>query len=204
MRAIALAFALIAMQTCAYGQDTPTDQAPTIFGVRLGSPMPYQECEWKAYTKTPMYLPSAQRCWQHMYGGDAGSPIKIDELIALKFPISETKDVGVIFGDLYLRIVDGNTEGASWQTYGPTAEVTLEKLKQKFGNPTKTGVLSLKNRAGATFNTISATWSGAALRVVFKGLDGTIDRGSVTVETGTLVARETERRRADAANATKL
>jgi hypothetical protein len=155
----------------------------TVFGVELGKPLTVAECPRSTNFTTGYdhFLAKregicAERKASYKTGWGATE-------INVYFPLAESPNF-VKHGQFGVGTIEGNVENIVFSTSGLNMQdVVLEKLKEKYGSPTRLENFQVKNRMNATFQTFKATWIFSDFVVTFKGVTDTLDDGEVEAST---------------------
>lgn len=164
-----------------------------VFGIDLGKPLALPECEFtKAYKNAYVYsFKDTEICFQHQPAHledvwQLTAPVStpaVNETVKITFPLNNQPSIGV--GDLQATIINGNLEGISMETGGPSlADYDLETLVKKYGEPTVLQRGTASNLMGATLPTVMAIWDSPRLVVTFNSVTpDNITVGSLVIET---------------------
>ena len=80
-------------------------------------------------------------------------------------------------------VIDGVLEGLGFNTGGISSQdYVMEKLKEKYGEPTAFTPLKIQNRLGASFDAVTAEWSFDNLIVKFNSAEGQITSGLINID----------------------
>ena len=156
----------------------------TIFGIRLGETLPFIECPKEFGPRNALgymiFSYPSRPCFEREYGKQAEENGALSNgWINVKFPSRERPALGAGWR---LLMVDANVEGMSIRTLGIDGqEQELEALKGKFGEPTRLLTSSVKNLAGAQFNSFTATWQAKEYNVRFEATQSRIDAGQIAI-----------------------
>lgn len=168
----------------------------TVFGLKLGEPIPLPECPWNA---TFRYAPATKEpCMIYGRATDRRDPASPDRRI--DFPYSQSPSLsakGYVFG----TVVNGRLEAVTIPTRGINAiPSTMAALQAKYGEPSSVRKYAVQNRVGAQFESATATWEFPELSVVYLGTVGVLDEGEIIISTPTGTAerdRQNEQRNRD-------
>jgi len=162
----------------ANAQATPKPASDmTVFGLTLGEPLSIPECPKSGDTS---YKSSATVCYRlNAFDGD-----KLDDVNRyIIFPFNDSPSISK-FNVVPALVLDGKLEGIGFNTNGTqNDEAVLEKLKEKYGEPTTIKRGTVQNRLGATFNKFTAIWLFSNLYVGFQSVTTKIDSGLVNIDT---------------------
>lgn len=196
MRNIHLAVLLVLAPISAIAQ-TPMQTPPlTVFGIPLLVPFSMPECEFQMQEKPlhlqkqqgekePKYVltsPMNESCYERNKIGST-EPLH-EESVFIKFPIGKKPNLSK-YDSLSARLLDNKVQRLWFWTLGLSSQkYDLGALIAKFGQPTEVTMPKVQNKMGATFETIEAAWKlPNDMTVVFRSVDGSIDRGQVVIAT---------------------
>lgn len=159
-------------------------QELTIFGLAVGAPIQLPECpkyeflgriEYRSVVVDPTCIsvwPATKSAIDLTHG-----------TIFISFPIREQPSIAS--GEINGYVEQGKLVGLRIFTRGIKLQhYDLEQLIEKFGPPTSKSTISARNRLGATFDVLTATWKLADLSVAFFASDGSsLDRGIIEILT---------------------
>ena len=155
-------------------------QPLSIFGFEFGKPISLPECPYKLYGGSKSYeIFPPTTCIQDAHALNGyGQPVRRitfskqeSPLIVKNWTAFPLEANGVLIGLHFL------TPGLSAQ------EIALSQLKQKYGEPTRSGFHQVQNAMGATYESQSATWETNALRISFEGMTTRIETGEIIIDT---------------------
>jgi len=132
-----------------------TAAAPTVMGITLGAPLPFDEC---ANSQSMAQFTSRTAvCWTKVTGGIADAR-RVD------YPMSgAVLAPPFVTHDTIVEVIDGHVEDIRMSTSGISSQETvLAELKAKFGRPTRSDRRRLQNLMGAQFVGLTATWRAPA------------------------------------------
>lgn len=185
-------FMALAVTTIA-AQDTGS-----VFGIRLGQPLAFPECERNEYltyvgTNTcykrdkELYAVPEDKKWDKKFikkyvQSNPPPPLNTEEVI-ISFSTSDSPQyIDPFYASALL--IDARVEGIQFFTFGVSnADLMLGRLKTKYGAPNSLLPLKVKNRLGLPFEAFIATWKLPNLVVTFWSVDTALNRGRVTVDT---------------------
>lgn len=151
----------------------------SFYGVEIGKPLQLPECPKEKDQTNLMRLIVGVRYKCVQYGdapGDIGRAW-------VRFPSGE-EPLNSSGSGFTVAIVDGTVQLAELMTSGLMSQgLVLQELTAKYGPPTKSDILKATNRAGATFDNISASWDLGDLQVRFLGMVARTDQGYLWVGT---------------------
>ncbi len=173
---------------------TPPNNANlmTVFGLTLERRFDVSECrKSKIGSRLDYWGPAKSVCFKRSYGKEADTSPVVNGFISIEFPILElplgiNSSIGGIVADGTLEALIIGTGGLDAQT------AVLEKLREKYGEPSLLEPQTVKNRLGASFQTFTASWRFPNLTVIFNGMEGSLNHGLITIGT-TKGIRERER-----------
>ena len=144
----------------------------SVFGLTFGQPLQMPECERSVGGDYAVM--TRQTCFQNRSGGKHTS---------IQFPLSQRPRI--MAGDtIKCILIAGKLEGIEFKTLGaPDSDRVLTELVNKYGKPSALDRTVVKNRMGAQFDNVDASWNLPNLRVSFLGVIDKIDSGIVTVQT---------------------
>jgi hypothetical protein len=164
----------------------------TVFGLTLERRFDIAECrKSKIGRKLDYWGPAKSVCFKRSYGKEAETSPVVNGFIDIEFPILELPlGINSSIGGI---VIDGMLEALIIGTGGLDAQTAvLEKLRQKYGEPSVLESRAVQNRLGASFQTFTASWRFQNLTVTFNGLEGSLDHGLITIGTNKGI-RERER-----------
>jgi hypothetical protein len=178
---------------------TATAQDKTVFGMRLGEVLSIPECATDKYLRYSPVAKGAGTCYKRFLVDRVPEKKEYDEKYIKKYreehprrPLgTETVTIEISDAPLWLVdngvtacLIDARLEGIRFNTLGiANAELMLLRLKEKYGEPSEIVKLNAQNRVGASFPAFIATWVSPDSHVTFNSVDGSLDRGSVIIET---------------------
>lgn len=156
-------------------------QTNTVYGLRLGEPLPYKECPKQVFGQSASYGYPSVVCLQEMLPRPA--PADFSRRAQIYFPFkdrpaqssSQTINASLVDGKLALIVV--NTLGLVAQ------EKIMGDLVAKYGEPVEKTMVPLANLRGARFDAISAKWKLPEIDVEFYGVIGPVDAGQIWIGT---------------------
>jgi hypothetical protein len=159
---------------------TATDR--TVFGIALGEKFSIPECERNKYLDSYDSLPVDDKvCFEKI--GSPSSEIGEPGIVHVRFPHSQAPLI-IEGREMTVILLDGNPECIEFLTAGiSNAEMVMEKLKEKYGEPSALVPKKVQNRFGATFDAFDAVWNLQDLFVSFQSATGFIDSGIVKIDT---------------------
>lgn len=182
-----------------------TAQQPlTVFGIPIDASLSVPECPWKMghefydTKKDPLHpvytatysAPESGPCFLQITK-DTGQPLHDGSKVSIIFPAGKDPTLGkpkITIAGGKVAYMEINTRGVN------TQELDMMSLVEKFGSPTKQERPSVQNRMGATFETISATWSlPNSITVEYASALTTINEGIITISTP--IGRDAEKQR---------
>lgn len=150
------------------------------FGLALGQDFSLPECKKESYGYS---IGTDHVCFERLFGKEKQSDPIVTETVRVRFPITESPSI-VKGGEIIARVIDGKLEGLGFNTMGTrNADVVLNKLKEKYGEPKVFIPHTVKNRLGASFDAFNVGWSGPNLQVLFQSVSGSLDSGLVHIDT---------------------
>lgn len=163
------------------GVAAPVDDIHTVFGIALGQPVTVPECRrernyFDGYSldeKNCYKRPANFRDCSVISSGHATIELRVSELpIWIKSP-----SIGV-------RVINGNIETIKIKTRGiDYQEDIFAALTKKYGKPSYTQKANVKNKLGASFESMNATWKVGDVSIMFLGVAGLIDEGHIEIST---------------------
>ena len=168
----------------------------TVFGIKLGEPLALPECAFeKSYGSKMRYVfPDFKNpppdCWKHRFLAAPGSPQNPNGKYDLQL---QSMPRGFSAIGVELTLIDGNVESLWFPTIGSMQADVKRTLVAKYGSPTIDKTETLHNRMGASFDSLTATWTFDDLHIVFLGLASTIEKGVVTISTQRAVQKDAEK-----------
>lgn len=150
-------------------QQSPT--IPTVFGLKLGHRIELPECLKLNGEYEEILVKST--CLKHHRGGGS----------SIVFPFRDKPDI-MKSTTLAAIVIDGNLEGVMFHTFGLRTQTTdLERLKEKYGEPSSVNKRVAQNRIGGKFETFDAVWVLPDLHVSFAPVVSTLDEGFIVIDT---------------------
>lgn len=188
-------FVFVFLFSCAAAAQKQADGS--IFGVmNIGETFVLPECPTASYGGYKITVEAA--CWKNIRSNydysTAKKKKKKDEPTAAPAPKAMTDNVYVAFpfaeqptlsknSDIIVLVVDGILEGVGFNTSGVSnQEFVLEKLKEKYGEPTVYNPIKVQNRLGATFDSIEAIWKFDNLIIRFNSTENDLESGLVNID----------------------
>lgn len=163
-------------------------QAPLeIMGLEFSQPFSMVECKFKQIggTSYKTYLSVSENkifpCFKHSPLKQPGDVLKpSEEMIKVIFSAAPAG----MDNEIYIDLVNNSMEVMRIPTFGYKSQASaLEKLIEKYGQPSKKTVNTVQNRMGAYFDKISAEWKFPNLSVNFEGMGSSIDKGLIFIAT---------------------
>lgn len=180
------AAALLAVSTWSIAQD-----APSLYGIALGKPLPMPEC---AKINSGSYVKrtsSDSTCYQETIG-----------YIHTVYFHSDSRPSMAKAGHIEAYVREGTTIRVSLVTDGiESQEEDLGKLITKFGKPSSLRRETMVNGYGARYSAISADWTIGVNALSFRGAMGRLDEGMIALKSPAAI--ELDRRMIDAMNKDK-
>jgi len=180
--------AILLLASAAHGADS---EPLTIYGIRMLEAVAIPECaafadpaQWRRKHRTTAYpySPStATTCYKRDDRSKSGTAAPLTfETLEILFPTGS--EPALAYGVEALAI-DGRVEAVKWFTRGAAQqEAVFASLKEKFGEPTAYTLDTKQNGFGAQYKSIRASWSlPQSVTVVFEGVGGQVNQGSVAV-----------------------
>jgi hypothetical protein len=168
--------------------------ATDLYGIELGKPMTYPECETRLYGKVLMYAtvrPENSACFKNV-----AAPGKVPDssLLTVYWPFEQGPKHASTELDAYVQ--DGQVVRVRMFTNGASSQSGLfAELSRKFGKPVRKETQALRNALGQRYTAIYAAWQTDEVVVIFEGIGTTADSGSVNVYTRAQFDAETARER---------
>lgn len=193
---IGKACVLIALAFASSVASAATAPDLTVFGMKLGEPLALPECAFeKSYGSKmryvfPDYKNPPPDCWKHRFLASPGSPQNPNGKYDLQL---QSMPRGFSSIGVELTLIDGRVESLWFPTVGTMQADVKNTLVAKYGSPTTDKTETLSNRMGASFESLTATWTFDDLQIVFLGLASTIEKGVVTISTQRAVQKEAQR-----------
>jgi hypothetical protein len=195
---LSITLCLIAQLSAAPCAGMTVPQDMTIFGMEFGQPLTIPECPTKGAYSMEYELFANHTCYERLnrYKRLGVSmfqqydkkhlppklpPLSTEE-VRINYPFSERPEItNTTVGAI---LIDAKLEGISFGTRGIVdADAVLDRLKVKYG-PSPTIVnTKVQNRLGASFDAFYAVWILPNLRVGFRSVSESIDRGLVVIDT---------------------
>ncbi len=171
----------------------PASAEPSIFGIEIGRPLPFAECQ-PATDPRRFYRgnPRAGASFPYANSTDApcfertvphalsAAPVR-DEWIEVAYPPNPWPEISKR-NKISVRVIDGAVERIVFSTAGArTQNLDLAALRTRFGEPSSTATQVVQNAYGAAFNQIAVIWQLGDVSVTFLSPSTVIDNGVVTL-----------------------
>jgi hypothetical protein len=156
---------------------------PTVYGIQLGAPPAFSECEKRQYGAYWAYAAPTSLCLQAPQASAGNLDLSRTVMIAFPFSQRPANASGSTIGAV---LVDGNVEALVISTLGyQFQDNILSDLTTKFGTPTSSQTLGASNGFGAKFQIVLATWDqGDDLQATFLGqVPGAPNSGEIVIGT---------------------
>jgi hypothetical protein len=174
MRALRIALAML-MPCAAWAAD--------FYGIELGKPMSYPECETRQIGKDTFYAasgPESGACFKRPSG--AGTAIPDGSTVMVLWPLGQGPQHAR--GDLDAFIQGGQVVRVRMTTNGADSQGELfADFVRKFGKPLRKDTQPLRNMFGQRYTAIYAGWVTRDVVVIFEGIAYRADSGQVNVYT---------------------
>lgn len=150
--------------------------ADSVYGLRIGEPLPYPVCARLPITLPnyePPYAPVTATCAKPA-GPDNG---------IVAFPVREPA-AHAVGGDVGYRLIDGRLHLVIVTTAGaPAQQAVMRDLEAKYGPPASSSGVPVANATGGQAESIVARWAQPGLQVEFVGIAGRFDTGRILIGT---------------------
>lgn len=184
------------------------DDKMTALGLRFGAGLAMPEC---THTRTfgdhwryeADYKVEPKPCYKHgVLGSAPGTPI--DPRVARLQVVLPSAPQGLYWDDVHVLLLDGRLEAMTVKTHGRHQATISAMLHEKYGAPASSTETPIQNAMGASFASVTLTWSLPHLTVRYQGLYDQIDTGMIFLDTPKALAHRAAEAEADKASRLKF